>query len=170
MDWIYDKKPITKLPEKAFGFIYKLYLTDADGVKYSYIGKKACISTVTIPALKNGEIREGATRIHRNVMVDDDGKVIVSRKDKAAARKDGRKAKRTAFDEVMKESKWQNYEGSSEDVENYILVEKHILEFVPTKRSLTYAEVKWQFKETVLEDPYSLNRNINHLWFKGKLL
>lgn len=143
MDWIYEEKPYTELTKGVYGFIYELTLDD--GTKY--IGKKNCFVKVTLPALKSGEIRPGAERIGKN-----------------------KNGKRVYFDIVTKESKWKDYESSSDEVGTRSVIKKEILELAPTKRSLTYLEEKWLFKREVLESDEYLNKQIGNRYYKGRLL
>jgi len=143
LNWTHCGKAITELPDNVFGFVYKLTM-ESDKL---YIGMKQCFSKSTLPALKNGTVREGAKRIGKN-----------------------KNGKRIYFDVVYKESKWKTYESSSTEVDNETIVKKEILEFAPTKRSLSYLEVKHLFLNEVLEDTNYLNMNISGRWFKGRLL
>ena len=78
--------------------------------------------------------------------------------------------KRVYFDILKKESNWQDYESSSDEVGNRVVIKKEVLEFAPTKRSLTYLEEKHQFINNVLEDENYLNKQIGNRYFKGRLL
>lgn len=166
MDWTYKGEIITELPKAAHGFVYLLSYEGG----YKYIGKKDAYSTIEKPAKKSGEIREGHTRVYHNILRDEDGKIIVSKAKCAAARKRGLKATREAYDKITIESKWREYESSSEEVKNYKLVSKEILEFAPTQRSLTYLEVKYLFVHDAIIDPLFLNKNIIKRWFRGQIL
>lgn len=166
MDWTYEGKVVTELPEDVYGFIYLLKYEGG----YSYIGMKSAYSILEKPAKKSGEVREGCERVYHNIMRDENGKVLVSRKDIAAARKRGLKATREAYDRGIYESNWRDYESSSKEVKNYKLISKEILEYAPTKRSLTYLEVKYLFAYDAIIDPKFLNQNIIKRWFRGKLL
>ena len=143
INWIYENTEVAELPENVFGFIYKLTMESGK----HYIGMKQCFNMSTLPALKNGTIREGAKRVGKN-----------------------KNGKRVYFDVIYKESKWREYESSSKEVENETIVKKEILEYAPTKRSLSYLEVKQLFMNNVLEDENYLNMNISGRWFKNRLL
>jgi len=164
MIWQYQEKPVKKLPENTHGFIYGLKFTDGT----MYIGKKQCISVSTIPALATGIVRKGAMRINKLVLKDENGRIIVSKKNKAAARKRGIKATRTAYDVTVKEAKWKNYESSSDDVKNHTLESKHILEYITDPKMLTYREEYYLFLYKVLEDPMYLNSCIGNRYWKFK--
>ena len=169
MVWVENTDPVSDIPPNAVGFVYELTLAK-DNETFKYIGKKNVFEMKTLPARKDGVQRPNSERITKRVMVDENGKVIRSKAEIAKARKRGLKATLQRFDRLLVESNWQDYEGSSENTKQYELKSKKILEWLPTKRSLTYAEVKWQFKNDVLEKAEYLNDNINGRWFKGKLL
>jgi hypothetical protein len=143
MDWFYQNKPVEELPLNSYGFVYKLHL--AGGL--FYVGKKNCLKKTTLPALKSGLTRPGAERIGKN--------------------KDG---KRVYFDIVTKASDWREYESSSDDISDHIIIYKEILEFLPTKRSLTYKEEWWQFNLNILEDDSYINKQIGNRYYRNKLL
>ena len=166
MNWTYEGNIVTEMPKDVHGFVY---LLTYEG-NYKYIGMKATYSILEKPAKKSGEIREGCERVYHNVIRDEDGKVIVSRKDIRAARKRGLKATREAYDRGIYEAKWQDYESSSKDVANYTLISKEILEYGPTLKSLRYLEESHLFKNDVLLKPEYLNQNIGGRYFKGLLL
>jgi hypothetical protein len=142
MTWTYEESEVIELPLNVYGFIY--LLTYENGTKY--IGKKQCVKEVKLPALKSGEVRPNAKRTYKNGS-----------------------GKRVYIDVLQKEMDWRNYEGSHDKPESP-LVSKKILEYAPTKRSLTYLEAKHLFINSVLEDDTYLNQNILGSFFKGKLL
>lgn len=143
MNWKYSGEIVTEVPTNAIGFIYRLYFIDGT----MYVGKKDIYSYITLPALKSGEQRPNSERKGKN-----------------------KNGKRIYVDVVKKESNWQDYEGSSKETEGLILKYKEILEWAPSKRSLTYLEVKHQFKLDVLENDKYINQNINGKFFRGRLL
>lgn len=143
MNWKYSGDIVTDIPDGAIGFIYRLHFIDGT----MYCGKKDCYNYVTLPALKSGKQRPNSERKGKN-----------------------KNGKRIYVDVVKKESDWQTYEGSSKETAGLELKRKEILEWLPTKRSLTYKEVWWQFKLDVLEKDKYHNQNINGKWFKGRLL
>lgn len=166
IEWTYQGNTVTDLPKDAHGFVYLLNYEGG----YKYIGMKAAYSILEKPAKKSGEVRDGCERVYHNVIRDEEGKVVVSRKDVKAARKRGLKATREAYDRGKYESKWREYESSSKDVENYTLISKEILEYGPTVKSLRYLEESHLFKnDALLKDKY-LNQNIGGRYFKGLLL
>jgi len=74
----------------------------------------------------------------------------------------GQKRKR----KVVKESDWKTYYGSHQTIKTLIKEDKQgefsreILQFVPTKKLLTYYECKYLFKKEVLENEKYINDNI----------
>lgn len=144
MDWLYQGQPLTELPEHTFGFIYKITYTNGQ----KYIGKKACFSKSTLPALKTGVPRPGSERVGKN-----------------------RNGKRVYFDIVTKENKWCDYEGSSgRDLSDLEIATKEIIEFAPTKRSLTYLETKHLFCQDAIIDEDFINDCILKKFYRGRLL
>ena len=141
MTWITtDNKIIASLedmPEGVFGFCY-LIQNHTKGK--SYIGKKQVIS---ITKKKFG-------------------------KKKLAQMTDKRSKK---YEMVLKESNWKDYTGSNktllEDVKNDDNITKIILEFGFSKWHLTYLEVKYQFKNDVLESDHWYNDNILSKFFRS---
>jgi len=165
MEWVYQDTVITHLPPAAYGFIYQLHFDDG----YKYIGKKDAYATLEKPAKKSGEVREGCERVYHNILRNEQGKIIVSKKDQQAAKNRGCKGTREAYDRGIYESNWRTYESSSEEVKNYKLISKEILEFAPTKRALTYLETKYLFCNDAIIDPLYLNKNIIKRWFRDNL-
>ena len=74
----------------------------------------------------------------------------------------GQKRKR----KVVKESDWKTYYGSHAEIKGLIKeqkqdeFERNILQFVPTKKLLTYFECKYLFIKEVLEHQQYINDNI----------
>jgi hypothetical protein len=74
----------------------------------------------------------------------------------------GQKRKR----KVVKESDWKTYYGSHAEIKGLIKeqkqdeFERNILQFVPTKKLLTYFECKYLFIKEVLEHQEYINDNI----------
>ena len=74
----------------------------------------------------------------------------------------GQKRKR----KVVKESDWKTYYGSHAEIKGLIKeqkqdeFERNILQFVPTKKLLTYFECKYLFINEVLEHQEYINDNI----------
>jgi len=72
---------------------------------------------------------------------------------------------------VIKEMKWQRYQSSQTEVNNWDtdLIEKHILRFCKSKKALTYYEVEEQIKHDVLSQEHALNDNILGKFFRKDL-
>ena len=74
----------------------------------------------------------------------------------------GQKRKR----KVVKESDWKTYYGSHQTIKQLLKENKQqeflreIIQFVPTKKLLTYYECKYLFKKEVLENKKYINDNI----------
>lgn len=158
----------TETIEQPFGFIYCIHYTDGT----MYVGKKQIASKKTLPALKVGEVRDGATRIYRNILRDENDSIIVSKADRKKARAKGLKAKREGFDVMYTESKWETYEGSceAEILGDRTIEYKEILLFCATKKELSYREEEALFTRKVLEDDNYLNSNIGGCYFTGDLI
>jgi hypothetical protein len=175
MTWTLSE-PITSIDDlkqqsgiaNPHGFVYEITATK-DNQTYLYIGKKTLYSKKTLPALKSGEPRLNSERIHKNVITID-GKVVVSKKDKALARKQGLKAKRTPFDVVYTESNWMSYTGSSEDLAGYTIISKRILSVAHSPISLTYLEENHLHKTDALTKPNYINQNIAGKYFANNIL
>lgn len=162
LKWFHNGQQVDELPENTYGFIYKLHL--AEGL--FYIGKKNCLKKLTLPALKSGEIRPGAERVlKRKPMTLDElnERSVRQIRDRVMS-------KLVPFDVLYKSTGWKSYTSSSDDIDPSQIIYKEILEFAPTKRSLTYLEEKHQFLNNVLEDDTYLNQNIGGRYFRGKLL
>jgi hypothetical protein len=74
----------------------------------------------------------------------------------------GKKRKRI----IQKESDWQDYWGSSDELKKDIINNKkhfrrHIIECFKSKSEMNYFETKLQFEKSVLHDPLSYNKIIN---------
>ncbi len=94
------------------------------------------------------------------------GKKQIWMQRKLKPRKDDRKnAKRIKF----YESKWREYEGSSQFREGREVATKEILHWAYNKTSLTYMEMMEQVKRDVLFDDQYLNYNILGKFYKDKL-
>jgi hypothetical protein len=141
-NWIKDNREyedITDFPVGTVGFVYKII--ELKTGKY-YIGKKSLIST-TSKKLTKKEIAE----------------------QKGPGRKSIKK-------KVIKESDWINYWGSNiglkklvkEIGENKFI--REILYFCKNKKLMSYYEEKTQFELNVLQDPLSLNDNIQGRFFR----
>ena len=64
------------------------------------------------------------------------------------------------YEMVEKELPWRDYEGSTDNSDGHTLVSKEIIYMCTNKMSMTYLEADLQFKNKVLFDEKSLNKNI----------
>lgn len=81
------------------------------------------------------------------------------------------------FKQVVKESDWKNYFGSSEIIKQLIIEGnqedfiREIIQLVYSKKMLSYLEIKYQFTYGVLENQdIWLNKNINGTYFPADLI
>ena len=130
MNWIYIKKEmesISDFPDNTHGFVYRIVHKPTGKV---YIGRKILQNTTKVKLGKK-ELKELAG--------------VVGRK--------------PAYKLAVKESNWKTYWGSNkflkelyetEPKENF---EREILICAPTKKLLTYYELKYQILYEVLEKP-----------------
>ena len=141
--WRFKGKLITEIddmPEGTFGFIYRVIHLPT---QKKYIGKKVLF-------------------FERNVKL---GKRALEalKEERRAAGIGGRVPQKK---KVVKESDWKTYYGSQEDIKKLVRSSKpedwnrEILDFVPTKKLLTYYEIKHIFICNALEDSDFLNDNI----------
>lgn len=130
MSWIYKTNKIgdiTQFPENTFGFVY--IVTHIPTGK-AYIGKKVLYYT------RKQKVGKRELQKLQNVV-----------------------GRRPAYKLVVKESDWKNYYGSQSDIKQLLLEGKRdefdrvILKLAPTKKTLTYFEVKYQMIYQVLEKP-----------------
>jgi len=130
MSWTYKQHEIgdiTQFPENTFGFVY---ITTHKPTGKSYIGKKVLF--------------------HNR-------KQKLGKKD--LAKLQGIVGRRPSYKLVVKESDWKTYYGSQSDIKQLLLEGKKdefdrvILKMCPTKKSMTYFEVKYQMIYQVLEKP-----------------
>ncbi len=130
MSWIYRTNKIgdiTQFPENTFGFVY--IVTHIPTGK-AYIGKKVLYYT------RKQKVGKRELQKLQNVV-----------------------GRRPAYKLVVKESDWKNYYGSQSDIKQLLLEGKKdefdrvILKLAPTKKTLTYFEVKYQMIYQVLEKP-----------------
>jgi predicted ATP-binding protein involved in virulence len=129
-NWLYKNKEINTIedfPEGTFGFIYKVtYIPE----NITYIGKKSLyhnskkkLGKKELEALPTIRGRKSSTKI------------------------------------VTKESDWKTYYGSAKPILSLLKEKKHdefsreILQFVSSKKLLTYYECKYLFEHGVLEHP-----------------
>ena len=130
MNWIYQNKEIegiSDFPNETFGFIYRIVHIPTGK---AYIGKKVLQHTRKVKLTKK-ELKEY----------------------------EGVVGRRPSYKLAVKESDWKTYWGSNkhlkevmkeEPLENF---ERHIIICAPTKKLLTYYEVKYQMMYQVLEKP-----------------
>jgi len=130
MNWIYIKKEmetISDFPDNTHGFVYRIVHKPTGKM---YIGRKILQNTTKVKLGKK-ELKELAG--------------VVGRK--------------PAYKLAVKESNWKTYWGSNkflkelyetESKENF---EREILICAPTKKLLTYYELKYQILYEVLEKP-----------------
>lgn len=139
--WYYQGVTIqeTQIPEWAVGFVYRIIRTgDSKDHPKLYIGKKQLTSTRKTKIGKRAIATERASRA--------DGKAKTIKK-------------------VIKSSGWQNYWSSCDEIRAGILVHperftREILEWCFSKKNMTYNELKYQFRYSVLEKD-TFNANIN---------
>ena len=145
--WTYQGRLITDIsdmPEGTYGFIYEVRHKPSDT---RYIGKKVLFFE------RNKRLGKRA---------------LQALKEERA--KNGLKGRVPLKQKIRTESDWKDYFGSQKEIvalskndiagENW---EKRILEFVPSKKLLTYYETKHLFINNVLEDNYSSHINDNIL-------
>ena len=130
MNWTYQNEEITGIsdfPNGTFGFIYRVVHIPSGK---AYIGKKVLQHTRKVKLTK-----------------------------KELAEYEGVVGRRPSYRLAVKESDWQTYWGSNkylkelmkeEPLDNF---ERQIIACAPTKKLLTYYEVKYQMIYQVLEKP-----------------
>jgi serine/threonine protein kinase len=131
---------IEEMPKSSFGFIYEVTHTPT-GRKY--IGKKVLYFE------RNKKLGKRALEELR-----------LERKTKGIGGRTPMKQK------IVKESDWKTYYGSHKEIITLIKDKKQeeftreILQFVPTKKQLTYFECKYLFIKEVLEGNDYINDNV----------
>jgi hypothetical protein len=134
---------IDDFPENSLGFVYKI--THKTSNRY-YIGKKILFNN-TKQKLGKKELLEKTGR--------------------------GRKPLTKI---ITKESTWKDYWGSSKEFLDYVKQEgkdnfkREILEVCFSKKHQTYIELKYLFKNDVLEDPLSFNDNLLGKFYRRDLI
>ena len=145
--WSYQGRVITSIsdmPEGTYGFIYEVIYKPTDiryiGKKVLYFERNKRLGKKALEALKEERAEKGLR-----------GRVPLKQK-------------------VVTESDWISYFGSQKEIlalskedntgKNW---EKRILQFVSSKKLLTYYETKYLFKNGILEDKYSTHINDNIL-------
>lgn len=148
-NWRYKDQLITEIsdmPEGTYGFIYRVTHLPT---KKKYIGKKVLF-------------------FKRNVKL---GKKETEQL-KEERKSQGIRGRVPGKKEVVKESDWKTYYGSEEEIKKLVKTSKpedwtrEILEFVPTKKLLTYYEIKHIFINNALEDLDFYNDNILGKFYK----
>ena len=145
--WTYQGRVITSIkdmPEGTYGFIYEVIYKPTD---VRYIGKKVLYF-------------ERNKRLGKKAL-----KALQEERSKQ-----GLRGRTPAKQKVISESDWKDYFGSQKEIlilskkdnssRNW---EKRILQYVPTKKLLTYYETKYLFKNGILEDKYGAHINDNIL-------
>ena len=145
--WSYQGRVITSIedmPEGTYGFIYEVIYKPTDtryiGKKVLYFERNKRLGKKALEALKEERAEKGLR-----------GRVPLKQK-------------------IVTESDWISYFGSQKEIlalskedntgKNW---EKRILQFVSSKKLLTYYETKYLFKNGILEDKYSTHINDNIL-------
>lgn len=144
--WYYQNKQIISIldiPEGAFGFIYKI--TNNTTGQF-YIGKKQILHTTNVKMGKKEKAKLSET--------------ITG------------KGRRPSKKQVVKESNWINYFGSSkkllEDVKKLgeEAFDREIICFCKSKKSLSFNELKHQILNGCLEKTESYNDNVMGKYFR----
>ena len=148
-NWRYKDQLITEIsdmPEGTYGFIYRVIHLPT---KKKYIGKKVLFFERNVKLGKRETEQLKEERRSQGI----GGRVPTKKK-------------------VIKESDWKDYYGSEEEIKKLARSSKpedwtrEILEFVPTKKLLTYYEIKHIFINDALEDPDYCNGNILGKFYK----
>jgi hypothetical protein len=142
--WIYDNEEmldISQFPQNTYGFVYRINHLPTDK---SYIGKKVLFH--------NRKTKLGK---------------------KELAQYEGMVGRKPSFKMVTKESNWKKYYGSNKSLLELVKKEplqnfrRDILILAPTKKLLTYQEIKFLFVFRVLEEPEMyFNDNIQGKFFR----
>lgn len=143
--WLYKDSVInniSKFPEDAFGFIYRVVNIDTGRF---YIGKKQLWSV-------------------RNVKL--------GKKELEEIAEQKRPGKKPTKKKIIKESDWLLYHGSEPEIKKDVkelglaAFKREILHIAMNKKELTYMEIKYQMIYEVLERDDSYNSNIEGRYFK----
>ena len=130
MNWIYIKKEmetISDFPDNTYGFVYRITHKPTNK---TYIGRKILQNTTKVKLGKK-ELKELAGIVGR----------------------------RPVYKMAVKESNWKNYWGSNKYMKELYKTEpkenfdRQIIICAPTKKLLTYYELKYQILYEVLEKP-----------------
>ena len=130
MSWIYNSETIndiTEFPPNTYGFVYQVKHIPSNKI---YIGKKVLFFTRKVKLGKK-ELEALGTVIGR----------------------------KPSYKLAVKESDWKTYYGSQKEIKTLLKEskisdwERSIIKCVPSKKLLTYFEVKYQMLYQVLEKP-----------------
>jgi hypothetical protein len=151
MNWLYNDIELSDedIPTEAVGFVYKIIHVPTN--KF-YIGKKSLISTRRIKLGK-----KELTNLKEERKLNGISGRLPSKKN------------------VVKESDWKGYFSSSDWIKGEVKLGRasdfirEIIKFCPTKKSLSYWEVYYQFKYDVLTNEQSLNDNIGGRYYRKDL-
>ncbi|MDA8959252.1 hypothetical protein N9F64_00475 [bacterium] len=130
MNWIYIKKEmetISDFPDNTYGFVYRITHKPTNK---TYIGRKILQNTTKVKLGKK-ELKELANVVGR----------------------------RPVYKMAVKESNWKTYWGSNKYMKELYKTEpkenfdRQIIICAPTKKLLTYYELKYQILYEVLEKP-----------------
>jgi hypothetical protein len=82
------------------------------------------------------------------------------------------RGKRPTKKQVVKESDWKTYYGSSTEIKSLLKEEmlRHILKLCKTSKQLTYWETKYLYQYNVLEDDRYINDNILGKFYRKDLI
>ena len=128
--WLYNKKEMESLsdfPDNTHGFVYRIIHKPTDKM---YIGRKILQNTTKVKLGKK-ELKELQSVVGR----------------------------RPSYKMAVKESNWKTYWGSNKFLKELYKIEpkenfeREILICAPTKKLLTYYELKYQILYEVLEKP-----------------
>lgn len=126
---------VDSLPFGSMGFVYQI---DYQSGK-KYIGKKKAVSVRKIKAKANGSKREGHIVFFNKIV----------------------KKRRTKYEKVITESKWREYEGSSESIDkDDKIIRKTILMILDNESAMTYYEAKLLFSSGAIESSRYYNESI----------
>ncbi len=149
MSWTFENKPFTKVPKDAYGFIYKIVNTSNNRV---YIGEKQ-FNHCTNPAISHKKYLE----------LKSEGVEATKTKHKKKSTK-GNVVWIYKRKNVIKETNWKVYTGSSDELNDDILrgdsIEKSILHITYSKREHTTREVIEIVKADCLESCDCYNKQI----------
>ena len=159
--WTYKGKTTTVLPHNTYGFIYCITFESGK----MYIGQKKTIKEATIRAKLDGSKRDGHIAFI--------GKLVKLTAEELAERPPSSKRtkKSVQFEKITTPTTaWKSYKGSSKDIPaNDKIVEREILYFSSTKRTLTYLEAAVMFSKSVLFGEKYYNKNILGRFYDNSL-